>query len=75
MSTGWVVEVLWGVVGILMLWAIYTTVVIRRMHNMMRSMSLQMDELLATHVVMQDHLDRVARQLVDGEDMPFVDNS
>lgn len=68
MSTHGLVDVLWGIVVILIGGGIYSMVAIRKMHDTVRSMSLQLDELLATHVLMQDHLDRVARQLQEGQD-------
>ncbi len=70
MSIHRLVDVWWGAVGILIAGGIYGVVVIRRMQNTVRSMSLQLDELMGTHVLMQDHLDRVARQLEEAQDSP-----
>ena len=70
MSIPGLVDVGWGVVGILIVGGIYGIVVIHRMQDTVRSMSLQLDELTATHVLMQAHLDRIARQLQEGKSGP-----
>lgn len=66
MSTHRVMELLWGLEVILLCGVIYTTVKMRNMNRTVRSMQSQIDELTATHVLMQDHLDRIGPKWDEG---------
>lgn len=59
-------ELVWGVEGILICVGIYAMIKFRRMHHIMQSMQGQIDELVATHVLMQDHLNRIGQELRPG---------
>ena len=62
-STQRLIELLWGIEAILICGGIVAVTKLRRMQRTVQSMQSQIDELIATHVLMQDHLDRIGQKV------------